>query len=124
MKPVAEWLTQNPLFASLSAQDRAELAQRALAREYAKSVLYIIAPGRVFGGHSLFDDEPMPATLQAIQASEVYVWHRDAILPILDRNPAIWRSITRESVGRCAGRAKSFTDLRFSRSRDDAPNFC
>ncbi|MBM3127030.1 MAG: Crp/Fnr family transcriptional regulator [Chloroflexi bacterium] len=61
-------------------------------------MLYSIDPGRVFWGHSLFDDQPMPASLQAVGASEVALWHRDAILPILDRNPAIWHAIARELV--------------------------
>jgi CRP/FNR family transcriptional regulator len=61
-------------------------------------MLYAVEPGRVFWGHSLFDDQPMPASLQAVVASEVALWHRDAILPIVNRNPAIWHAITRELV--------------------------
>lgn len=61
-------------------------------------MLYALEPGRVFWGHSLFDDQPMPASLQAVVASEVLIWHRDAILPILDRNPAVWHAIARELI--------------------------
>jgi len=64
-------------------------------REY---VLYTIEPGRVFWGHSLFDDQPMPASLQATSISEMYIWHRDTLLPIVDRNPAIWRAIACELI--------------------------
>jgi CRP/FNR family transcriptional regulator len=53
--------------------------------------LFVLEPGSVFWAHSLFDDEPMPASLAAIKNSVVYVWHRDVILPILYRNPeAMW----------------------------------
>ncbi|MBI5650959.1 MAG: Crp/Fnr family transcriptional regulator [Chloroflexi bacterium] len=61
-------------------------------------MLYALEPGRVFWGHSFFDDEPMPASLQATQPTEVYVWHRDVILPIVDRNPVVWREITKALV--------------------------
>ena len=53
--------------------------------------LLVIDPGSVFWAHSLFDDEPMPASLAAIKDSVVYVWHRDAILPILYRySESLW----------------------------------
>jgi CRP/FNR family cyclic AMP-dependent transcriptional regulator len=53
--------------------------------------LLVVEPGSVFWAHSLFDDEPMPASLAAIKDSVAYVWHRDAILPILYRHPeALW----------------------------------
>lgn len=53
--------------------------------------LFVLEPGKVFWSHSLFDDEPMPASLAATKHSTVYVWHRDVILPILYRNPeALW----------------------------------
>ncbi len=61
-------------------------------------VLYTIEPGRVFWGHSLFDDQPMPAALQAKQPSEGYLWDRDTLFPIMDRNPAVWHEITREFI--------------------------
>ena len=53
--------------------------------------LIILDPGAVFWAHSLFDDEPMPASLVALKDSVVYVWHRDTLLPILYQNhEALW----------------------------------
>ena len=53
--------------------------------------LVLVEPGAVFWAHSLFDDEPMPASLTATKDSVAYVWHRDAILPILYRYPeTLW----------------------------------
>jgi CRP-like cAMP-binding protein len=54
-------------------------------------VLSILGPGSTFLGHSLFDDEPMPASLTATELTDIYVWGRSAILPMLYRNPeAMW----------------------------------
>ncbi len=53
--------------------------------------LFVLDPGAVFWAHSLFDDEPMPASLAAIKDSVAYVWHRDVILPILYCYPdSLW----------------------------------
>ncbi|MBI5035674.1 MAG: Crp/Fnr family transcriptional regulator [Chloroflexi bacterium] len=53
--------------------------------------LLVVEPSSVFWAHSFFDDEPMPASLAAVKDSVVYVWHRDAILPILYRHPeSLW----------------------------------
>lgn len=54
-------------------------------------VLFMLRPDDVFWGHSLFDDEPMPASLMATKPVEAYLWNRDAILPVLFRHPqALW----------------------------------
>ncbi len=38
--------------------------------------------------HSIFGDEPMPASLVANQPSRVYLWPSNVARPILERNPA------------------------------------
>jgi CRP/FNR family transcriptional regulator len=61
-------------------------------------VPFAIEPGAVVWGHSVFDDQPMPACVMAAKASDVCQWSREVILPILYRNPsAIWE-ITRIQV--------------------------
>lgn len=61
-------------------------------------ILSTIEPGAVLWGHSIFDDQPMPACVMAAKASDVCQWSREVILPILYRNPsAIWE-ITRIQV--------------------------
>lgn len=53
--------------------------------------LFALQGGDVFWSHSLFDDQPMPASLQAAERVEVFVWHRDVILPLLKKYPeAMW----------------------------------
>jgi CRP/FNR family transcriptional regulator len=57
-------------------------------REY---VLFMLSPDEVFWGHSIFDDQPMPASLMAAQPSITYRWHRDVIVPFLYRYPeTLW----------------------------------
>ncbi|MCX6004002.1 MAG: Crp/Fnr family transcriptional regulator [Chloroflexi bacterium] len=57
-------------------------------REY---TLLDIKPGEVFWGHSIFDSQPMPASLVAMEDSNVYLWTSEAILTALFRNPeAMW----------------------------------
>lgn len=54
-------------------------------------ILFTVEHGQAFWGHSLFDDQPMPASLMAELDSQVYLWPREVILPILFRNPrALW----------------------------------
>jgi CRP-like cAMP-binding protein len=54
-------------------------------------ILFTVEHGQAFWGHSLFDDQPMPASLMAALATQVYLWPREVILPILFRNPkALW----------------------------------
>lgn len=53
--------------------------------------LFLLGPGDMFWAHSIFDEQPMPASLQATEEGEVYLWHRDTILPVLRKYPdAMW----------------------------------
>ncbi|MBC8504680.1 MAG: Crp/Fnr family transcriptional regulator [Anaerolineales bacterium] len=50
-----------------------------------------IGGGEVFWSPSVFDDGPLPATLEVRQPSQVYLWHWEQLLPIVRLNPeAIW----------------------------------
>jgi len=60
--------------------------------------LFVLEPPAVFWAHSLFDDEPMPASLAALKDSVAYVWQRDVILPILYRYPETLWEINRMLV--------------------------
>ncbi len=47
--------------------------------------------GQVFWSPSVFDDGPLPATLEVREPSEVYLWHREQLLPIVRLSPeAMW----------------------------------
>jgi CRP-like cAMP-binding protein len=61
-------------------------------------VLSTIESGGVLWGHSIFDDQPMPACVMAAQASDVYQWSREVILPVLYRNPSAMWEITKVQV--------------------------
>ncbi len=53
--------------------------------------LFKVKSGDVFWAHSLFDDQPMPASLSADGKGLVYIWPRDIILPLLMKYPrAMW----------------------------------
>jgi len=68
-----------------------ELRWEILSLSGREHVLFTIGPGDVFWGHSLFDDEPMPASLIASRRSEALVWDRETILPFLFGCPqALW----------------------------------
>lgn len=46
---------------------------------------------QVFWSPSVFDDGPLPATLEVREHSEVYLWHRAQLLPVVRLNPeAMW----------------------------------
>lgn len=54
-----------------------------------EQVLFRVLPDNVFWSHSIFDNQPMPASLQAAKSSQVYLWSKEVIAPILNRNPAV-----------------------------------
>lgn len=61
--------------------------------------LFALAPEEIFWAHSFFDDEPMPASLVAAQKTQVYLWNREDILPLLYRNPDALFEINRTLTG-------------------------
>jgi CRP-like cAMP-binding protein len=75
-----------------------ELRWTLLSLSGREHVLYSVQPNHVFWAHSLFDDAPMPASLRASKAAEVYVWSRDVIQPVLLRHPQAMWEITRMHV--------------------------
>ena len=62
-----------------------------IAADGKRQVVFRIKPNTVVWGHSLFDNKPMPASLEVIEKSEVCMWEGDAILPITSRSAnAAW----------------------------------
>ena len=61
--------------------------------------LFTIKNEQVFWAHSIFDDQPMPASLVSVQDTEAYVWSRDLILPILKKYPDAMWEITKILTG-------------------------
>ena len=53
--------------------------------------LFKVKRGDVFWAHSIFDDQPMPASLSADGKALVYIWSKNTILPLLMKYPkAMW----------------------------------
>jgi CRP/FNR family transcriptional regulator len=61
-------------------------------------VLTHVEENGMFWAHSIFDEKPMPASLQARLPTRVLLWHRDDILPILLQNSAALWQVTRSLV--------------------------
>lgn len=75
-----------------------QLAWVMISLDGKRQVVFRMGPEHVVWGHSLFDGEPMPATLEVMEDCEVCMWEGDDILPILSRNVnAVW-AITRDLV--------------------------
>ncbi len=63
-----------------------------------RQVVFRMGAGAVVWGHSLFDGEPMPASLEVMEDSVVYTWRGEEVRPIISRNvEAVW-AITRKLV--------------------------
>lgn len=69
--------------------------------------------GDEFWGHTLFDGEPMPSTLEAIQESVVYQWDGEAVLGILFENPDAIRALLRRKIRLIRKRRETISDLAF-----------
>ena len=69
-----------------------------LSPEGKRQVVFCPKACDVIWGHSLFDDEPMPATLEVMEDTDVFLWHGDHIMPIVSRHvDAVW-DVSRELV--------------------------
>jgi CRP/FNR family transcriptional regulator len=69
-----------------------------LSPEGKRQVVFRLNPCDVVWGHSLFDADPMPASLEVMEESEIYYWHGEKIIPIVSRHvEAVW-DITRELI--------------------------
>lgn len=56
-----------------------------------RQLVFKVAGKEMFWGHTLFDDLPMPASLEVKEACELYLWTKEMLAPLLSRNPeALW----------------------------------
>lgn len=69
--------------------------------------------GGEFWGHTLFDTEPMPSTLEAVQESIVYQWDGEGVLRILFDNSAAVRALLGRQVKLIRKRRETIADLAF-----------
>ena len=61
-----------------------------------RQVVFRLGSCAVIWGNSLFDNGPMPASLEVMEDCEVFLWHGEQILSIISRHvEAVW-DITRE----------------------------
>jgi len=56
-----------------------------------RQIAFHIQAGDVVWGLTLFDEQPMPATLEVVEDCQAYLWSRDEILPAVSKNiEAVW----------------------------------
>ncbi len=56
-----------------------------------RQVVFGRQAGDVIWGHSIFDNQPMPASLEVMARCRVYQWPGEVIVPIVSRNvEAVW----------------------------------
>jgi CRP-like cAMP-binding protein len=69
--------------------------------------------GEEFWAHTLFDGEPMPSTLKAVQESIVFQWDGESLLKILLENPEAVRSLLARQVHIIRKRRETISELAF-----------
>lgn len=69
--------------------------------------------GNEFWAHTLFDGEPMPSTLEAVQESVVYQWEGEDVLSILFDNPDAMRALLHRQTRLIRKRRETIADLAF-----------
>ena len=69
--------------------------------------------GDEFWGHTLFDGEPMPSTLESVGESIVYQWNGEDVLGILFDNSEAVRALLRRQVKLIRKRRETISDLAF-----------
>lgn len=76
-------------FAAYIAEGRAEWSM--LSPEGKRQLVFRLGPCDAIWGHTIFDGQPMPASLEVMTPVKIYRWHKNTILPIVSRYPeAVW----------------------------------
>lgn len=78
-----------------------------------EKVLFRVEAGQPFWAHSMFDEEPMPASLTAGKASQVLLWSKEVVAPFLSRNPALLWEILRQNMTTMRRAREVIYDLAF-----------
>ena len=77
-------------------------------------ILETIRPAEIFWGLAFFiDDAPMPAALTASQESELVLWSREGLLPLLLRNGRMSWELSRLMIGRMLRASDIVEELAF-----------
>lgn len=69
--------------------------------------------GEEFWAHALFDGEPMPSTLEAIQETVFYQWDGEQIMQVLFENPGAVRALLSRQTRLIRKRRETISDLAF-----------
>jgi len=71
------------------------------------------SPGEVFWSPSLFDDGPLPASLEVRQSCAAYLWHRDDMMPQIQSQPEALLDLCKSLVERMRRASNMVEDLAF-----------
>lgn len=70
--------------------------------------------GEVFWAHTIFDQNPMPSTLEAIQSSNLYIWNGEQALELVLENQEATRMLLRRQTQLIRRRRENIYNLAFS----------
>jgi len=70
--------------------------------------------GKEFWSPSLFNGDPLPASLEAWQPSAVYLWHGDQVLPFVKENKGALWALNLELSRRLVQKSKFIEEIAFS----------
>jgi len=63
-----------------------------------RQLVFRLEPCGVAWGHLIFDGQPMPASLEVMEPTEVYLWSKESFMPIVSRNVEATWDVTRVLV--------------------------
>jgi CRP/FNR family transcriptional regulator len=70
--------------------------------------------GVVFWAHTVFDQKPMPSTLEAARVTHLYQWSGEEVLQIVLRNQAATRALLRRQTSLIRKRRENIYNLAFN----------
>lgn len=70
--------------------------------------------GEIFWAHTLFDQDPMPSTLDAVKPTNIYLWEGEMVLQIVLRNQVATRALLRRQTRLIRKRRESIYNLAFN----------
>ena len=73
-----------------------------------------IPAGKEFWSPSLFNGDPLPASLEAWQPSAIYLWHGDQVLPYVKENKGALWALNLELARRLIQKSEFIEEIAFS----------
>lgn len=65
-----------------------------IASDGKRQVIFKLEACDMIWPHSILDGKPMPASIEVVEDTELYMWDAETILQIIENNPSAWKDVS------------------------------